>query len=54
MRIDLWVVLLPGGVLVKVRVKDKKKGENWLDFLCVKKYKARDLVFINFKYIKNL
>mgnify|MGYP006896109215 FL=1 len=33
----------------------EKKGESdGLKFCCVKKYKARDLMFVNFEYIKNM
>ena len=33
----------------------EKKGESGeLKFCCVKKYKAGELIFINFEYIKNV
>ena len=33
----------------------EKKGESdGVKFCCVKKYKARDLMFITFEYIKNM
>ena len=49
------VVLLPGRVLVKIRDKKGKeiKESDELKFFCVMKYKARDLVFINFDNMKN-
>lgn len=43
MRIDdgAGCLFLPGRVLGKIRVRDKKKGEwNGLELFCVKKYKA--------------
>ena len=58
MRIDVKVALLPGRVLVKIRDKDgpgKERREiDGLTSCCAKKYKAGELMFINFKYVKNL